>query len=186
MRKLLVFNQVSLDHFIADRTGDMSWAHKSDPEWNDWVASNASGGGELLFGRVTYQQMENFWQTPAAHDVMPVVADRMNRLPKVVFSRSLRKAEWQNTRLIQSELGAAVQALKNESGPDMVLMGSASIVSQLAALDLVDAYQVVINPLILGSGKSMFSALAQPLELKLVSTRVFQNGNLALTYERPC
>src|SRR3954468_11008163 len=98
MRQLSVFNQVSLDHFIANQAGDMSWAHKHDPEWTEWVASNASGGGELLFGRVTYQQRASFWPTQAASEVMPVVAERMNRLPKVVFSRSLAAAEWHNTR----------------------------------------------------------------------------------------
>ena len=184
MRKLSVFNQVSLDLYIADREGDMSWAHKHDPEWDAWVTSNASGDGELLFGRVTYQQMASFWPTPTAREMMPVVAERMNQARKVVFSRGLRNAEWQNTRLIQSELGPAVEALKHEAGPDMVLMGSASIVRQLAELDLIDAYQLVINPLILGEGKSMFSGLKQRLGLKLVNTRGFQNGNLALTYER--
>lgn len=184
MRKLSVFNQVSVDQFIADRNGDMSWAHKQDREWNDWVASNASGGGELLFGRVTYAQMASFWPTPAARELMPVVAERMNQLPKVVFSRTLLQAEWHNTRIVRGELGPAVRELKAEAGPDLVLMGSASIIAQLAELDLIDSYQFVINPLILGKGKSMFSSLTQHLALELTSTRVFENGNVALSYER--
>ena len=185
MRKLSVFNQVSLDGFIADADGDMSWAHKHDAEWNDWVSNNASGGGELLFGRVTYQQMASWWPTPMALEAMPVVAERMNNLPKVVFSRSLAQAEWQNTRLIKTELGAAVKKLKAETGPDMVLMGSASIVNQLAQRDLIDSLQLVLNPLILGAGKAMFTGVTKQLSLKLTASRVFQNGNVALTYERP-
>ena len=184
MRQLSVFNQVSLDGFIADAEGDMSWAHKHDAEWNDWVANNASGGGELLFGRVTYQQMAGFWPTPQALEAMPVVAERMNNLRKVVFSRSLPQAEWHNTRLIKTDLAAAVKQLKAETGPNLVVMGSASIVSQLAQHDLIDSIQVVINPLILGTGKALFPTVTKHLNLKLTASRVFQNGNVALSYAR--
>jgi dihydrofolate reductase len=184
MRKLLVFNQTSLDSFIADDNSDMSWAHKQDPEWNDWVAGNASGGGELLFGRVTYQQMASFWPSPMAFQSMPVVAERMNSAPKVVFSRTLAKAEWNNTRLIKSDIADAVRKLKSEPGQGLVLMGSASIVSQLAQADLIDSYQLVVNPIILGSGKSMFDGLEKHVQLKHTSTRTFKNGNVALSYER--
>jgi dihydrofolate reductase len=184
MRKLLVFNQISLDSFIADAKGDMSWAHKRDPEWNEWVASNASGGGELLFGRVTYEQMAGFWPSPMALESMPVVAERMNNGPKVVFSRTLSKAEWNNTMLIKSDIAAAVRELKSEPGPGLVLMGSASIVAQLAQHDLIDSYQLAINPIILGTGKSMFDGLDKPLNLKLTNSRTFKNGNVVVSYER--
>jgi dihydrofolate reductase len=184
MRKLLVFNQTSLDGFIADEKGDMSWAHKQDPEWNDWVASNASGGGELVFGRITYQQMASFWPSPMALQSMPVVAERMNNLPKVVFSRTLGKAEWNNTQIVKGDIAAEVRKLKSEPGQDMVLMGSASIVSQLAQHDLIDSYQLVINPIVLGTGKSMFDGLEEPLNLKLTSSRAFKNGNVMVSYER--
>ena len=102
MRRLLVFNQVSLDGYFTDSKGDMSWAHKNDPEWNAWVQDNAKGGGVLLFGRITYQMMASFWPTAAALETMPVVAERMNNLPKVVFSRTLDKASWQNTKLVKT------------------------------------------------------------------------------------
>ena len=102
MRRLLVFNQVSLDGYFTDSKGDMSWAHKNDPEWNAWVQENAKGGGVLLFGRITYQMMASFWPTAVALETMPVVAERMNNLPKVVFSRTLDKASWQNTKLVKT------------------------------------------------------------------------------------
>jgi len=184
MRKLMVFNQISLDSFIADSKGDMSWAHKQDAEWNDWVASNASGGGELVFGRVTYQQMASFWPSPQALQSMPVVAERMNNGPKVVFSRTLEKADWNNTRLFKEDPAEVMRNLKREPGQGLVLMGSASIVAQLAQQDLIDSYQLVINPIVLGVGKSMFTGLERRLPLKLSSTRAFQNGNLVVSYER--
>ena len=182
MRNLLVFNQVSLDGYICDAHGDMSWAHKNDPEWTQWVSNNASGGGELLFGRVTYQQMASFWPTPAALHSMPVVAQRMNEARKVVFSRTLEQASWQNTKLIKTDIVAAVRQLKSEPGPGLVLMGSGSIVSQLAEHGLVDEYQLVINQIVLGSGKSMFEGVKRRFELALTNSRRFENGNVVLSY----
>ena len=185
MRKLKVFNHVSLDGFIADSKGDMSWAHQADPEFNEWVAANASAGGELVFGRVTYQQMAGFWPTPAALESLPVVAERMNNLPKVVFSRSLAKAEWNNTRLFRGEdIQAEIEQLKQEPGKDMVIMGSAQLVSELARRNLIDSFQLVLNPIVIGSGKSMFAQLEQRLNLQLTHSRAFKNGNLVVSYER--
>src|SRR5260221_4800620 len=97
MRKLIVFNQVTLDGYVADTSGDMSWAHKQDPEGTAFVADNAGGGGVLLFGRVTYEMMASYWPTPQAMKALPAVAEGMNRLPKVVFSRTLDKVSWRNT-----------------------------------------------------------------------------------------
>lgn len=85
--------QVSLDGYFVNGNGDMSWAHKpsDDAEWNAFVAENASGGGDLVFGRITYELMTNYWPTPLAAKNAPVVAERMNNLHKVVFSRTLDK-----------------------------------------------------------------------------------------------
>jgi dihydrofolate reductase len=185
MRKLLAFNQVTLDGYIADANGDMSWAHKDpqDAEWNAFVAGNAKGGGELLFGRITYELMASFWPTPQALKIAPDVANGMNSLPKVVFSRTLEKASWTNTRLVKGDLAAAVRNLKQEPGPHLVILGSGSIVSQLAQEGLIDEYQVVVNPIVLGKGKSMFDGVREKLPLKLTSTRTFGNGNVLLCYE---
>ena len=91
MRKLVVFNQVTLDGYFADMNGDLSWAHKNDAEWNAFVADNAKGGGLLLFGRITYELMASYWPTPYAIENDPIVAKQMNNLPKVVFSRTMDK-----------------------------------------------------------------------------------------------
>ena len=184
MRRLMVFNSVTLDGYFTDKNNDMSWAHRqADEEWNDFVAENAESGGELLFGRKTYELMKSFWPTPAAAKQFPKVAESMNNSPKVVFSRTLKDAEWNNTRLIKGDLPAEVRKLKEESGPGMVLMGSGSIVSQLAPEGLIDEYQLVINPLVLGAGRTMFEGLAKMLTLKNTKTRSFGNGNVLVCYE---
>jgi len=185
MRKLSVFENVTLDGDFSGVGGDLSWAHTNDgdPEWNAFMSENASGGGVLLFGRITYDMMVNWWPTPQAMETMPVVAERMNNLPKVVFSRTMERAKWNNTRLVRDDIAATVRSMKKESGPDMVILGSGSIVSQLAQEGLIDAYQIVVNPIVLGGGRTMFEGVRNPLKLKLTGTRGFRNGNVLLDYE---
>jgi dihydrofolate reductase len=183
MRRLSVFNQISLDGYFVDAHGDMSWAHKQDPEWTQWVAENARGGGELVFGRVTYAMMAGYWSSAQARASNPVVAEQMNRLPKVVFSRTLEQAAWANTRLCGGDLAAEARKLKLESGPDMVIMGSGSIVAQLTAARLIDEYQLVLNPILLGSGRTLFDGVEERQGLALKQTRSFGNGNVVLWYE---
>lgn len=182
MPKLLVFESVSVDGYFTDRNNDLNWAHAAaqDPEWIAFVSGNASGNGRLLFGRVTYQQMASFWPTPQAAQQMPAVAAGMNRMPKVVFSRTLTEASWQNTTLIKDDLTDAVRKLKQDSGPDMCILGSGTIVAQLSAAGLVDAYQIVVVPVVLGAGRTLFDS---NLQLKLTSSRAFGNGNVVNSYE---
>jgi dihydrofolate reductase len=183
VRKLLVFNSVTVDGYFTDKKGDMSWAHKNDPEWNEFVADNSKSGGELLFGRVTYEMMASYWPTPAAAKQFPVVAEQMNNLRKVVFSRTLNSVSWQNTSLVKGNLAEEVRKLKQEPGEQMVIMGSGSIISQLALERLIDEYQVVVNPIVLGTGRTMFDGLKDRLNLKLTKSRIFSNGNVLLCYE---
>ena len=183
MRKLAVFNTVSLDGYFVDDKADMSWAHKQDPEWNAFVQGNAGGRGELVFGRVTYDMMASFWPGPQAMQMMPEVAAGMNAMPKVVFSRTMEKASWNNTRLFKGDLADEVRRLKQESGPDMVILGSGSIVAQLTSAGLIDQFQVVISPIVLGKGRTMFEGVADRPRLKLIRTRAFENGNVVLWYE---
>ena len=138
MRSLIVFNHVSLDGYFVDKKGDMRWAHQQDPEWNEFVAGNARGGGVLLFGRVTYEMMASYWPTPMAAQNSPAVAEHMNNLQKVVFSRTLDKVSWKNTRLVKGDLATEVRKMKQESGEGLVIMGSGTIVSQLAQEGLID------------------------------------------------
>ena len=184
MRKLSVFNHISLDGYFVDKNGHMSWAKAhQDPEWNSFVTENAKGGGELVFGRVTYEMMVGFWPTPTARQMMPEVAERMNNGPKIVFSRTLDSPTWNNTRLIKGDLVGEVRKLKEEPGDGLVIMGSGTIIAQLAPAKLIDSYQFVVNPIVLGGGRTMFQDLPGQLNLSLKESRPFGNGNVVLTYE---
>ena len=184
MGRVIVFNHVSLDGFFTDVNGDMSFAHnpRQDPEWDAFVNDNARGGGTLLFGRITYQLMAGFWPTPAAAAMMPLVAERMNALPKVVFSRTLDSAAWNNTRLVKHDLPGEVRRMKREPGTDLVVLGSGSIVAQLAGEGLIDEYQIVVDPVAIGQGRTLFASMGARLPLSLRSTRAFANGNVLLCY----
>jgi dihydrofolate reductase len=183
MGKLIVFNSISLDGYFTDANNDMSWAHKNDPEWNEFTSENAKGGGILLLGRVTYDLMVSFWPTEVAKQMMPEVAEGMNNLQKVVFSRTMDKADWKNTKLVKGNLIEEVKKMKDESGDGMVILGSGSIVSQLSEHRLIDEYQCVIVPVVLGKGRTMFEGMTEKLNLKRTNARTFQNGNVVVSYE---
>jgi dihydrofolate reductase len=183
MPKLLAYTSVSLDGYFTDANGDMSWAHKHDPEWQAFVSENASRGGQLLFGRVTYDLMAGFWPTALAAQSNPVVVERMNNLRKFVFSRKLDQVTWNNTTLLKGDLAAEVRKLKQEPGPNIVVMGSGSIVAQLTEAGLIDEYQIVLNPIVVGNGRTMFEGVKRKLPMKLAGSRAFGNGNVVLFYQ---
>ena len=183
MSKLIVFNSISVDGYFTDTKGDVTWAHQNDPEWQKFTNENVSGDGILLFGRVTYEMMQSYWPTPQAREQMPQVADRMNSAQKVVFSRTLNKVSWQNTRLIKGNLPQEVRKMKASDGEGIVILGSGTIVSQLAQEKLIDQYQLVLNPVVLGAGRTLFEGMNDKLRLKRVQSRTFKNGNVLLTYE---
>ncbi|HEY8143299.1 MAG TPA: dihydrofolate reductase family protein [Kofleriaceae bacterium] len=122
-RKLMVFDQVTLDGYFTGEGGDLSWAHASqDAQWKEFSAQNARGEAVFLMGRVTYEMMSSYWPTPEAAKQMPVVAEAMNRNQKIVFSRTLDKPSWNNTRVVKQDLAAEVRRLKDESGPPLLIM----------------------------------------------------------------
>ena len=184
MRSLRVFDNVSLDGYFVDTKGDMSWAHKRDDEWNAFASGNASGHVELLFGRVTYQMMAAFWPTPQAAQMLPAVAAGMNAMRKYVCSRTLREASWQNTTFLQGDLADAVARLKETPGPDIVILGSGSLVSQLTSARLIDGYDIVINPVALGAGRTLFETVTERVALTVTNVRSFTNGNMVVSYAR--
>lgn len=139
------FISLSLDGCYSDANGDMSWAHTQDPEQADFTAQNAKGGSGLLFGRITYDMMRSFWPTPQAAEMMPDVAASMNALPKFVASRSLKSADWSNTTVLGGDLIGDVKKLK-ASGSDLTILGSGSIVAQLATAGLLDTLDVMLVP----------------------------------------
>jgi dihydrofolate reductase len=184
MRKLIAFEFVSLDGYFTDARNDMSWAHRDsdDSEWKAFTAENASGESQLLFGRKTYELMVKHWPTPEAKEKDPKVAEGMNTLPKLVFSRTLTNVSWTNTKVVKGDPAAEVRKLKNDPGPVLVIMGSGSIVAQLASASLIDEYQLVVTPVALGKGRTLFEGLPKTMNLKRTHSRVFKNGKVLLQY----
>jgi dihydrofolate reductase len=182
MRKLSVFNLVTLDGYFSGEGGDISW-HRVDPEFQEYAEKNATSGNTLLFGRVTYELMASYWPSPDSLKTDPIIAQGMNSSPKIVFSRTLKKADWANTRLVKDDLLGEVRKLKQQFGKDLTILGSGSIVAQLAQARLIDEYQILLNPVVLGKGKTMFEGVEGKPTLKLTSTCSFGNGNVLLCYE---
>lgn len=185
MRRVIVFNHVSLDGYFTDANGSMNFAHGTgaDAEWDAFVESNTGRDGVLVFGRVTYDLMASYWTTPMAADKQPTLAERMNARSKVVFSRTMRTATWENTTLINTDAVGAIRRLRQDDGDDLVILGSGTVVAQLADAQLVDEYQIVVAPVALGHGRTLFHGVRRALPLRLSSSRVFANGKALLTYE---
>jgi dihydrofolate reductase len=185
MRKLIIFNHVTLDGYFVGEKGDFSWARigNDDAEYSAFVTENAKGEGQLLFGRITYELMAGYWPTPMANQHDPIVAERMNSMQKVVFSKTLDQALWSNTKLVKGDIISEIRKMKNEPGPDMVILGSGSIVSQLALESLIDEYQMLMDPVALGKGRTMFDGIKEKLTLRLTKTRTFNNGKIFLCFE---
>jgi dihydrofolate reductase len=185
MPKLSAFHNLTLDGYFAGPNGELDWAHRvdQDPEWNAFVAGNAKSGGTLLFGRKTYEMMVSYWPTAEAKKNDPVVAEGMNSAPKLVFSKTLDQVSWSKTKVLKGDPATEVRKLKQESGQTITILGSGSIVSQLTQAGLIDEYQLVLNPIIIGRGKSLFPDITRMKTLRLKSTRAFGNGNVLLSYE---
>ena len=183
MRKLFAFNMVSLDGFFEGPNRDINW-HNVDDEFNQFAIEQTSTVDTILFGRVTYELMAGYWPTPAATTDDPVIADLMNRLPKIVFSRTLQKAEWNNTRLIKDHIAEEITILKQQPGKDLALFGSANLLSTLIQMGLIDEHRIIVNPIVLGSGTPLYQGLKDKLNLKLLKTKTFRNGNVLLYYQQ--
>lgn len=181
-RKVFLFNLMTLDGFFEGPGQDISW-HNVDAEFNEFAIEQLDTIGAIIFGRVTYEMMASFWQSTVVLETDPLVAGRMNRLPKVVFSRSLARADWQNTRLVNSDPAAELTRLKNEPGGNLFVFGSANLSSTLIAQGLIDEFRVLINPLLLGGGTPLFQGFRERVQLQLTHSRVFENGNVLLTYQ---
>jgi dihydrofolate reductase len=180
MKKLRVFESISVDGYFTDGHGTMDWAYAlpQDADFSAWVSGNASGGGELLFGRKTYQEMVAFWPTPAAAERMPEVARGMNAARKYVVSKTIQPA-WNNTQLLKGELVQAVRDLKAGDGPGIAILGSGKVAAQLGEAGLVDEYQFVVLPVALGAGRTVFT---RGRALQLLDQRAFRCGRVVVSY----
>jgi len=181
MRKLISFMVITADGFTEGPEGEFDWPNV-DEGFNEFAVSQIHDLGALLFGRVTYEGMASYWPTPQALEDDPVVTDLMNRVPKYVFSHTLSSADWANTTLVSGEAGPAVAKLKQEDGYDLAVVGSAKFTASLIEQGLVDELRVMVNPVLLGGGVSLYSAITQRVPLTLLRTTVFPSGNVLLVY----
>jgi len=175
-----MWNLVTLEGFFeGPKKWDLDW---HEYVWGDELEQLSLEQGEtadaLLFGRVTYEGMAAYWPSAKGE-----VADWMNSVPKVVFSRTLDKASWNNTKVVKGNLAAEIRKLKKELGGPMTILGSGSIVSQLAQEGLIDEYSFAVNPVVLGEGRTMFDGMKEKLALQRTKSRTFGNGNVVLSYE---
>ena len=182
MAKLIVFNFITVNGLYKGSYDDITW-HRHGEEEGEYSMESLRKENILVFGRITYQMMEAYWANPLTLQSDPVVAKAMNDYEKIVFSRTLEKAEWNNTRLISDNMLDNIKKLKKESTKDLAILGSGSLVNQLTNECLVDEYQLMIDPIALGEGTPLFKGITQKLELRLTHSRVFKSGVLVLTYE---
>lgn len=182
MSILSSFTFLTLNGFYKGANEDISW-HRHGEEESEFAAEGAGSDSILVFGRVTYQMMAGYWPTPMALEQNPAVAAGMNRSEKIVFSRTLQKAEWANTRVVKDDLVEEIRRLKAQAGKDLTILGSGSIVTQLAAAGLIDVYQFMIDPVALGKGTTLFAGLESKLDLQLTGSRVFKSGVVLLNYK---
>ena len=181
MRKLIFQMMVTLDGFFEGPQHEIDW-HVVDDEFNQYAWELCAGLDTLLFGRLTYELMAAFWPSPRALRDDPVTAKWMNALNKVVFSHSLNSIGWQNSRLAKTDAVAEVTRMKAMPGKGLAIFGSSDLSLPLAAAGLIDEYRLFINPVVLGSGKRLFSGLQGRLELKLDNTKLFKSGLVGLFY----
>lgn len=182
MKTLSVFNFLTLDGYYKGLNEDISW-HRHGGEEADFASEGAQTESTLLFGRKTYEMMASYWPTEQGMKDNPGVADGMNKSQKVVLSTSLKTAAWQNTRIINKNAIAEVKKLKETGEKDITVLGSGSVVTQLADAGLVDVFQFMIDPVALGKGTPIFKDLTRLLNLTLTDSRIFSSGVVLLTYK---
>jgi dihydrofolate reductase len=189
MSKLIFQIIVSLDGFYEGPDKEIGW-HVIDDEFNAYSIDLLHSIDTLIFGRVTYQLMADYWSTPQAVSSDPLVAGKMNSLSKIVFSKTLSKVDWNNTRLAQQDVAKEIAAWKQRPvaknvlrRKDAAIFGSSDLALTLIQLGLIDEYRIIVNPVVLGDGKRLFEGMNRRLNLKLIRTRTFDSGNVLFYYE---
>jgi len=185
MRKVIYGFSVSLDGFIEDVDGDISWSFP-DEELHKHFNDREANTGTHLYGRRLYENMAAYWPTadedPSAPEHVKEYARIWRDKPKIVFSTTLEQVEW-NSRLVREDIAEEVRRLKEQPGKDMSVAG-AGIALTFMQLDLIDEYELYVHPVILGGGKPMFGPLEDRIDLQLVETHTFGSGVVLLRYQR--
>lgn len=179
--KLRIFNFVTLNGFFEGANKDTTW-HVHGVEEDNFAVEMLGQDDILLFGRITYELMFSYWPSEFALENNSKVAEGMNRAEKIVFSKTLDKVEWNNARLIRDNVVEEVRKIK-ESGRNMSILGSGKIGALFASHDLIDEFQIMIDPMLLGNGVPVFNGLNHQINLKLKEARTFKSGTVLLTYE---
>ncbi len=177
MRKLFWQMMVSLDGFMEGPNRELDW-HVVDDDFNRYVADMLGSIDAILLGRVTYQLFVDYW--PSSTDAE---APAMNDLPKIVFSRTLKKVEWKNSRLVKENVAEEIARLKQQPGKDLALFGSADLASTFMRLGLIDEVRIFVNPVVLGGGNPMFKDVKDRTALKLLKTETLSSGVVLLYYQ---
>ena len=180
MRRLIMWNMVTLDgYFEGSKPWDIGWHEFAWGEELERLGLEQTGAaGALLFGRATYQGMAEYWPSAKGE-----VADIMNAIPKIVFSRTLQRADWNNTRLVRDDAVAEVRRLKQEAGKDLMIYGSAKLVASLTRARLIDEYRIGLHPVVLGAGMPLVQDVRELMKMKLLEARALKTGVVLLRYE---
>ncbi|HEX4006314.1 MAG TPA: dihydrofolate reductase family protein [Acidobacteriaceae bacterium] len=178
MRRVIVSNMMTLDGFFEGPNRELDW-HIVGDEFFAYAADMLRGADTILFGRRTYEMMAPYWSAAPSDPI----ADKMNGLPKLVFSNTLASADWAHSTLVRRDAAAEVARRKMLPGLDMVVLGSAALASSLLIGGLIDEYRVIVNPVILGGGKPLFPDIHGRLRLRLAGVREFGSGIVLLSYQ---
>jgi dihydrofolate reductase len=188
VRKIIVTMWVTLDGFIAGPNNDMAFVGEHyDAAMGQYEFDLVSAADTLLLGRVTYESFAGAWphvpDRPNADPGEVAYARLLNAMRKIVFSKTLPSAEWNNSTLLREIVPEEITRLKQEPGRDMIIYGSASVVQALTNHGLIDEYQLLVHPVLLGDGKPLFHNITQKVNLKLVNTEARASGVVLLTYQ---
>jgi dihydrofolate reductase len=179
MRKVIVSNLMSLDGFFEGPHKELDW-FVVDEVFFEYARTLLRSADTILFGRRTYEHMAGYWPDAPSDEI----ADKMNHIAKIVFSKTLRAAEWKNSRVVQGDAAEEVAKLKQMRGGDMLILGSAALASSLLQAGLIDEYRVILNPVVIESGNPLFQNIKERLKLKLLRTQTFGSGVVVLSYQR--
>lgn len=183
---------VSLDGFIARPNGELDWATRDDETMGKYLIGDLlSTVDTMLLGRVLYQGFASYWPAAATNPSTPKdlidLAHWIVNSPKIVFSKTLEKAEWKNSRLVKvkdhHDPAGEVAKLKQQPGGDMVVFGGARLAQTFTELGLIDEYRLKLEPVVLGSGKPLFKNIKDRINLRLLKAKTFDSGVVGLYYE---
>lgn len=183
MRNIFLFMMVTIDGYFEGPDHDISWHNAANEEFTQFANKQLDETDTLVFGRRTYDMMADFWPTAEASQVASATATRMNALHKVAFSRTPFEASWENSETSTDPV-AYMTELKQKPGKAIAVLGSSGLCATLLEHGLLDELRIMVNPVALGKGTSLFAGLKTRQQFKLESTRNFESGNVLLRYSR--